>query len=104
MSLYKSVSEYHLLPLGYYIHFKLQHSSFTMVIISFYAWILDSVTMNNSMTNDFDNMKCLNWFIIKFYDNILFAVTLIEKLLMQNSLQCFSFKNYMLIDFAITNT
>lgn len=104
MSLYKSVSEYYLLLLGCYIHFKLQHSSFTMVIISFYAWILDSVTMNNSMTNDFDNMKCLNWFIIKFYDNFLFAVTLIEKLLMQNSLQLFSFKNYMLIDFAITNT
>lgn len=56
------------------------------------------------MTNDFDNMQCLNWFIIKFYDNFLFAVTLIEKLLMQNSLQWVNFKNYMLIDFAITNT
>lgn len=73
MSLYKSVSEYHLLLLGCYIHFKLQHSSFTMVNISFYAWILDSVTMNNSMTNDFDNMQCLNWFIIKFYDNFFFC-------------------------------
>lgn len=56
------------------------------------------------MTNDFDNMQCLNWFIVKFYDNFFFAVTSIEKLLMQNSLQWFNFKNYMLIDFAITNT
>lgn len=53
-----------------------------MVIISFYVWILDLVILNNSMINDFDNMKCLNWFIIKFYDNFLFVVILIEKLLM----------------------